>query len=100
MKNLLMWFKGLFGHRDDFKDDYVCHIDITGATWVVNDLSDTREKQKWNVIWRTEDTGWYANETQVWAACEDDIKGILAKRFKLKNKKFTEFNVRKIKLLD
>ena len=93
-KNLSGWFKRLFTCRNDFKNDYVCYIDHTGVTWVVNDLSDIRKKQLYRVLWRTNDTGFYANETNVWAAEEDDIKGILIKRFKLKkNIHFIDFKV-------
>ena len=80
MKNLLKWIRGLFSPK------CVPH--------------DTRKKRLYRVIWRTEDTGYYANETRVWAACEEDIPGILGEFFNLKNEEFTEFRVFKVIPLD
>ena len=80
MKNLAKWFIGLFSRKS------VPH--------------DTRKKRLYRVIWRTEDTGYYANETRVWAACEEDIPGILMEFFNLKNKEFTEIRVFKVIPLD
>ena len=74
MKNLLEWFIGLFSRKSVSQD--------------------TRKLNKYWVLWRTKDTGWYANEARVWAACEEDIPDILRKFFKMKkNEKFTEFRV-------
>ena len=76
MKNLLEWFKGLFSRK---------HVP-----------PDTRKMNKYLVLWRTKDTGYYANEARVWAACEEDIPDILRKFYKMKkNEKFTEFRVLK-----
>lgn len=76
MKNLLKWIKGLFSRKPVSQD--------------------TRKMNKYLVLWRTEDTGYYANEARVWAACEEDIPDILRKFFKMKkNEKFTEFRVLK-----
>jgi len=78
MKNLVKWFKGLFSRK------------------CVSHEHDTRKMNKYLVLWRTKDTGYYANESRVWAACEEDIPDILRKFFKLKkNEKFTEFRVLK-----
>jgi len=74
MKNLVKWFKGLFSRNR------VSH--------------DTRKENLYLVLWRTKDTGWYANESRVWAACEEDIPDILRKFFKIgKNEKFEEIRV-------
>lgn len=76
MKNLLKWFKGLFSR---------CPVE-----------QDTRKLNKYLVLWRTKDTGWYANEARVWAVCEEDIPDILRKFYKMKKKeKFTELRVLK-----
>lgn len=74
MKNPLKWIKGLFSRKPVSRD--------------------TRKENLYRVLWRTEDTGWYANDTRVWAACEEDIPDILRKFFKMKkNEKFTELRV-------
>jgi hypothetical protein len=74
MKNLLKWIKGLFSRKPVSQD--------------------TRKENLYRVLWRTKDTGWYANEARVWAACEEDIPDILRKFYKMKkNEKFTEFRV-------
>ena len=74
MKNLLKWIKDLFSRK--------CAP------------HDTRKMNKYLVLWRTKDTGYYANEARVWAACEEDIPDILRKFFKMKkNEKFEEFRV-------
>ena len=74
MKNLLKWFNGMFSRKPVEQD--------------------TRELNLYRVLWRTEDTGWYANEARVWAACEEDIPDILRTCFKMKkNEKFTELRV-------
>ena len=74
MKNLLEWFIGLFSRKSVSQD--------------------TRKLNKYWVLWRTKDTGWYANLARVWAAYEEDIPDILRKFFKMKkNEKFTEFRV-------
>lgn len=66
MKNLLNHIKNFFRFSNDFKNDYIHCIEYgIGVIWVVNDLSDERKKWFFRVIWRTKDTGWYANETMV-----------------------------------
>ena len=76
MKDIMHWLRDLFAKRNDFKNDY------------------TTQKRKFRVLWRTKDTGWYANETRVEAACEEDIPDILRKFYKMgKNDKFTEIRV-------
>ena len=76
MKNLLKWFIGLFSQKPV--------------------PQDTRKLNKYLVVWRTKDTGYYANEDRVWAPCEEDIPDILRKFYKMKkNEKFTEFRVLK-----
>lgn len=76
MKNLLKWFMGLFSRKPVSHDD--------------------REMNEYLVVWRTDKTFGWSNETRVWAACEEDIPNILRKFFKLgKNEKFTEFRVLK-----
>ena len=76
MKNLLKWIRGLFSRKT------VSH--------------DTRKENLYLVLWRTKDTGWYANEARVWAACEEDIPDILRKFFKMKkNEEFEEIRVLK-----
>ena len=72
MKDIIHWLRDLFAKRND----------------------DTRKERLFRVLWRTKDTGWYANDTRVWAACEEDIPDILRKFFKMrKNEKFTEIRV-------
>lgn len=78
MKNLLEWIKNRLGFRNDFKNDYV---------------SDEQKEQLFRVIWRTKDTGWYANETRVWAVSEEDVKRVMMKKYRLKDKDFEEFRV-------
>ena len=81
MKNLLKWIGGLLSRKCE--------------------PHDTRKKRRYRAIWRTEDTGYYANETYVWAACEEDIPDILRKFFKMKkDEKFTEMRVFKVIPLD
>ena len=76
MKNLLKWFKGLFSQKPV--------------------PQDTREMNKYLVLWRTDRTTGWSNEDRVWAACEEDIPDILRKFFKMKkNEKFTELRVLK-----
>ena len=88
MKNLLEWIKNRLGFRNDFKNDYIFSIYCGAwgmyATWVVNDLSDTREKKEFHAWWRTEDTPYYAEETYVWAVDEEDVKRVLMKKYKIK----------------
>lgn len=97
MKNLLEWIKNQLGFRNDFKNDYVHCIEYgIGVIWVVNDLSDERKKWFFRVIWRTEDTGWYANETMVWAVSEEDVKRVMMKKYRLKERDFEEFRVFRI----
>ena len=76
MKTLVKWFRSLFSRKSVSQD--------------------TRKMNKYLVLWRTKDTGWYANEARVWAACEEDIPDILRKFFKMKkNEKFEEIRVLK-----
>lgn len=85
---MLDFIKRVFTRRDDFKDDYIFSI-YSGAcgmyaTWVVNDLSDTREKKQFHAWWRTDDTPYYAEETYVWAVDKEDVKRVLMKKYKIK----------------
>ena len=97
MKHLIESIKNILGFRNDFKNDYIHCIEYgIGVTWVVNDLSDERKKWFFRVIWRTKDTGWYANETLVWAVSEEDVKRVMMKKYRLKEKDFEEFRVFKI----
>lgn len=76
MKDFIHWLRNLFAKRNEVKND------------------DSRKERLFRVLWRTKNTGWYANDTRVWAACEEDIPDILRKFFKMgKNEKFTELRV-------
>ena len=75
MKNLLKWIKCLFSQNR------------------VSHEHDTRKENKYRVVWRTKDTGWYANDARVWAACEEDIPDAIRKFFKLGKNEITEFRV-------
>ena len=91
MKKVLELIKRMFTRRNDFKDDYIFSV-YSGAwgmdaTWVVNDLSDTREKKEFHAWWRTEDTPYYSEETYVWAVDKEDVKRVLMKKYKIKENK-------------